>query len=83
VPDVLAAQAEVLNAGGAAVGDIVTLQTAAGARVTWCYVRDPGGNAIELQSWSQLDSFADVYQGEAAGDSCTQGRTGVSPCLGH
>jgi predicted enzyme related to lactoylglutathione lyase len=52
VPDVLAAQREVFNAGGAAVGDIVTLQTATGARVTWCYTRDPEGNVIELQSWS-------------------------------
>ncbi len=52
VPDVLAAQCEVLEAGGAAVGDIVTLQTSTGARVTWCYTRDPEGNIIELQSWS-------------------------------
>jgi predicted enzyme related to lactoylglutathione lyase len=52
VPDVLAAQREVLSAGGTAVGDIVTLQTATGSRVTWCYTRDPEGNIIELQAWS-------------------------------
>lgn len=43
---------DVLNAGGTAVGEIVTLTTTAGARVTWCYVTDPEGNIIELQAWS-------------------------------
>ena len=52
VPDVRTAQQEVVNEGGGTVGDIVTLETATGARVTWCYVRDPEGNIIELQSWS-------------------------------
>jgi len=41
-----------LGAGGQAVGDVVALETATGARVTWCYVTDPEGNIIELQSWS-------------------------------
>jgi predicted enzyme related to lactoylglutathione lyase len=52
VPDVLAAQREVLEAGGAVVGAVVTLQTASGAHVTWCYTRDPEGNIVELQAWS-------------------------------
>jgi predicted enzyme related to lactoylglutathione lyase len=52
VDDVSAAQRTVLDAGGLAVGEIVTLQTATGAKVTWCYVTDPEGNIIELQSWS-------------------------------
>ncbi len=52
VPDVRDAQREILAAGGAAVGELVTLQTATGARVTWCYMRDPEANIIELQSWS-------------------------------
>ena len=52
VEDVTAAQKAVLGAGGRAVGEIVTLQVATGARVTWCYVTDPEGNIIELQSWS-------------------------------
>ena len=43
---------EVLARGGSALGEIVTLTTATGARVTWCYVRDPEGNIIELQAWS-------------------------------
>jgi hypothetical protein len=48
VPD---ARAEVIAHGGAPVGDIVSLVTSAGSTVTWCYVSDPEGNAIELQSW--------------------------------
>lgn len=49
VPD---ARAEVLAAGGRAVGEIVTLTPAEGRQVTWCYVTDPEGNIIELQAWS-------------------------------
>ena len=52
VDDVAAAQAAVLRAGGAQVGEIVTLETADGRRVTWCYVSDPEGNIVELQAWS-------------------------------
>ena len=52
VDDVGDARAGVLAAGGQPVGEIVTLQLATGARVTWCYVTDPEGNVLELQSWS-------------------------------
>lgn len=52
VPDVRAAREDVLAAGGALLGEIVSLRTATGARVTWCYLRDPEGNILELQSWS-------------------------------
>jgi predicted enzyme related to lactoylglutathione lyase len=52
VDDVARAQAEVLAAGGRAIGEIVTLTTATGSRVTWCYVTDPEGNILELQSWA-------------------------------
>lgn len=52
VDSVPEAQAAVLQAGGSVIGEIVTLQLVTGARVTWCYVTDPEGNAIELQSWS-------------------------------
>jgi predicted enzyme related to lactoylglutathione lyase len=45
------ARAEVLAAGGHPVGDVVTLTTAAGSSVTWCYVTDPEGNVVELQHW--------------------------------
>lgn len=51
VSDVPAARAEVLSNGGSAVGEIVTLVTATGNHVTWCYVTDPEGNIIELQAW--------------------------------
>jgi len=53
VDDVPAAQAEVLSAGGSAVGEVVTTQTADGRSVTWCYVTDPEGNIVELQAWSE------------------------------
>ena len=51
VDDVPAARAAVLAAGGQPVGEVVTLTTATGARVTWVYVTDPEGNVIELQAW--------------------------------
>lgn len=51
VDDVAAARTEVIAHGGGAVGEVVTLTTAAGGRVTWCYVTDPEGNGIELQRW--------------------------------
>ena len=52
VASVAAARREVLLAGGKAVGEVVSLTTAVGGKVTWCYVTDPEGNIIELQSWS-------------------------------
>jgi catechol 2,3-dioxygenase-like lactoylglutathione lyase family enzyme len=52
VASVEEARAEVLAAGGRAIGEVVTLTTAAGRRVTWCYVSDPEGNILELQSWA-------------------------------
>jgi glyoxylase I family protein len=53
VDDVPSAREAVLEAGGSAIGKVVTLQTSDGARVTWCYVTDPEGNVVELQSWSR------------------------------
>ena len=53
VDDVASARAAVLEAGGQKVGEIVTLQTSDGRKVTTCYVSDPEGNVLELQSWSQ------------------------------
>ncbi len=32
--------------------EVVTTHTADGRRVTWCYLTDPEGNLIELQSWA-------------------------------
>jgi predicted enzyme related to lactoylglutathione lyase len=50
--DVSAARTAVLAAGGKSVGDVVTLTIATGAKVTGCYVTDPEGNIIEIQSWA-------------------------------
>jgi predicted enzyme related to lactoylglutathione lyase len=52
VEDVPAAQEAVLRAGGGRIGEVVTIQIADGSRVTWCYVTDPEGNIVELQSRS-------------------------------
>ncbi len=56
VDSVAEARREVLAEGGRAVGDIVTLATADGRQVTWCYVTDPEGNVVELQSWRSENS---------------------------
>ena len=53
VDDVPSAREAVLAAGGRPVGEVVTLTTATGSKVTWVYVTDPEGNVIELQSWSR------------------------------
>jgi catechol 2,3-dioxygenase-like lactoylglutathione lyase family enzyme len=52
VPDVATARDTILGSGGGPVGAIVTMRTADGRRVTWCYVADPEGNIVELQAWS-------------------------------
>ncbi len=52
VDSVPEARQQVLGAGGTDVGEIATLTTATGAHVTLCYMTDPEGNIIELQSWS-------------------------------
>jgi predicted enzyme related to lactoylglutathione lyase len=52
VDDVAQARQAVLEGGGGTVGEIVTLQTADGRRVSWCYLTDPEGNIVELQSWT-------------------------------
>jgi predicted enzyme related to lactoylglutathione lyase len=53
VDDVPQARDAVLAGGGQGVGEVVTLQTSDGRRVTWCYVTDPEGNIVELQAWSE------------------------------
>ena len=56
VEDVSQARDAVLAAGGGQHGEIVTTQTADGRRVTWCYLTDPEGNLVEVQSWSEPDA---------------------------
>jgi predicted enzyme related to lactoylglutathione lyase len=43
-----------LSRGGAPVGEIVTVAVSSTVRVTWCYVRDPEGNIVELQHTKKL-----------------------------
>ncbi len=52
VPDVASAREAVLAAGGHPVGEIVRHEVEGAGTVTWCYVTDPEGNGLELQSWS-------------------------------
>ncbi|HKY79563.1 MAG TPA: VOC family protein [Anaerolineales bacterium] len=52
VDNVQVAQQEIEAHGGHKVGEIVTLTTKTGSKVTWCYVTDPESNVIELQAWS-------------------------------
>lgn len=53
VRSVVEARAQFLTAGGSSVGDIIETRIAPDTVVTWCYVRDPEGNIVELQSRSQ------------------------------
>jgi predicted enzyme related to lactoylglutathione lyase len=53
VDDVHEARKIVEANGGGVIGEIVTLTTKTGGKVTWCYMTDPEGNIIELQSWSK------------------------------
>lgn len=55
VDAVSTARGSVLDNGGTAVGEIVSLRTTDGRTVTWCYVTDPEGNIVELQSWRAAD----------------------------
>jgi predicted enzyme related to lactoylglutathione lyase len=50
VDSVADAREHVIANGGSPVGDVVTVAISETAHVTWCYVRDPEGNVIELQT---------------------------------
>jgi catechol 2,3-dioxygenase-like lactoylglutathione lyase family enzyme len=54
VEDVIKAREAVLEAGGEDVGEIITLRTADGRKVTFNYMTDPEGNILELQSWKEV-----------------------------
>jgi len=49
VDDVEAARDAVIAAGGARVGDLVTVEIPGAGRITFVYLTDPEGNIIELQ----------------------------------
>ena len=50
VDNVPLAKKQILANGGKEIGEIVTVKIASGAKIKWCYVTDPEGNIIELQS---------------------------------
>ena len=51
VDDVEAARDEVTAAGGACVGEMVTVDIPDAGIITFIYMTDPEGNIIELQKW--------------------------------
>jgi predicted enzyme related to lactoylglutathione lyase len=51
VEDVGAAREAVIAAGGACVGEMVTVEIPGAGRITFVYMTDPEGNIIELQKW--------------------------------
>jgi predicted enzyme related to lactoylglutathione lyase len=53
VEDVTRARVQILAAGGASIGEVVTTPVGTDRQVTWCYMTDPEGNAIEIQSWGK------------------------------
>jgi catechol 2,3-dioxygenase-like lactoylglutathione lyase family enzyme len=52
VDDLQKAREMVLEKGGRALGEIVTTPVGTDRQVSWCYLTDPEGNAIELQIWN-------------------------------
>jgi catechol 2,3-dioxygenase-like lactoylglutathione lyase family enzyme len=53
VEDVTRARVFILAAGGSTLGEVVTTQVGSDRQITWCYMADPEGNGIELQSWGK------------------------------
>ncbi len=53
VDDVAATLAEIINAGGSTVGELVTASYPNDLDAVFVYARDPEGNILELQSWKQ------------------------------
>lgn len=51
ISDVAQKREEVIAQGGRDYGKIVTLDIGGAGRLTLCYVCDPEGNIIELQTW--------------------------------
>ncbi len=53
VDDVAGVVGQVLAAGGAQVGEVVSHEVAGVGRLTFAYVTDPEGNIIEVQHWGE------------------------------
>jgi predicted enzyme related to lactoylglutathione lyase len=53
VDDVEATLAEIINAGGSSVGELVTASYPNNQVAVFVYARDPEGNILELQSWKR------------------------------
>jgi catechol 2,3-dioxygenase-like lactoylglutathione lyase family enzyme len=56
VPDVAKKRVEVIAAGGRDYGEVVTLDIPGAGRLTLCYMCDPEGNIVELQTWHRETS---------------------------
>ena len=52
VGDVSAVRQTVLEAGGRALGDLISTEIEGAGAITFAYVTDPEGNVIELQRWA-------------------------------
>jgi len=52
VDDVAAARQAVLDAGGRALGALISTEIEGAGAITFAYVADPEGNVIELQRWT-------------------------------
>lgn len=54
VDDVETTLKEIINAGGARIGELVTAAYPNGQEAVFIYAQDPEGNIIELQSWRDI-----------------------------
>jgi catechol 2,3-dioxygenase-like lactoylglutathione lyase family enzyme len=52
VEDVAGVRQAVLEAGGSALGELISTEIEGASAITFAYVADPEGNVIELQRWS-------------------------------
>ena len=55
VDDVEHTLAEVIQAGGSCVGEVVTAAYPGNQEAVFVYARDPEGNIVELQSWRTVN----------------------------